>query len=34
MSPEMRSRLIEFFRDDIERLEGLLDRDLSPWTTV
>lgn len=34
MSPAMRGRLIEYFRDDIDRLEVLLDRDLSAWRTV
>jgi hypothetical protein len=31
MKPETRKRLIELYRDDILKLEGLIDRDLSAW---
>ena len=34
LSPENRLKLIEIFRDDIERLQGLLKRDLSSWLTT
>jgi len=31
MDPELRARLLEHFRPDIEKLAGLIDKDLSPW---
>jgi hypothetical protein len=31
LRPETRSRLVEGYREDIRRLEGLIGRDLSPW---
>jgi len=31
LSPEFRERLVEEFRLDIERLSGLIERDLSDW---
>ncbi len=31
LSPEMRKRLYEIFAEEIERLSGLIDRDLSHW---
>jgi hypothetical protein len=31
MSPEDRRSLRSYFQDDIRRLEGLLNRDLSRW---
>lgn len=31
LSPEFRERLVEEFRPDIERLSGLIERDLSDW---
>jgi hypothetical protein len=31
LEPEIRAELIEFYRDDILRLEGLIGRDLSLW---
>lgn len=31
MKPKTRKRLIELYRDDILKLEGLIDRDLSGW---
>jgi len=34
LSPEMRRRLIELFEQDIRRVQGLIDRDLSTWLTV
>ena len=33
MDAEFRAYLIEYFRDDIEKLSALLDRDLSAWLT-
>jgi len=34
LSEETRQRLIDLFADDIRRVERLIDRDLSAWTTV
>jgi hypothetical protein len=31
LSPELRSNLIQMFRDDILKLENLIQRDLSNW---
>jgi len=31
LNPETRKRLVEYYRDDIENLEKLLNRDLSKW---
>ena len=31
MDPVIRHELIEFFREDVLKLEGLLQRDLSDW---
>ena len=31
MSAKERACLVDFYRDDIRRLEGVLDRDLSGW---
>jgi hypothetical protein len=31
MQPEDRALLLDFYRSDIRRLEGILQRDLSPW---
>jgi hypothetical protein len=31
LSPAVRERLVDTFRPEVERLEGLLDRDLSHW---
>ena len=33
LEPELRAELIEVFRDDIGRLQGLIDRDLGHWLT-
>jgi hypothetical protein len=32
MDPKDRRYLIDYYRDDIQQLSGLLDRDLSAWT--
>ena len=34
LEPELRSRMLDAVRDDIERLQVLIDRDLSAWLTV
>jgi hypothetical protein len=34
MRPETAGRLIERFRPDIERLQRILDRDLSDWLSA
>jgi hypothetical protein len=34
LDPSLHARVIDVFRDDIARLEGLLGRDLSHWLTV
>lgn len=34
LGPELRSRMLEAVRDDIERLQVLIDRDLSAWLAV
>lgn len=34
LDPSLHARVIDVFRDDIARLEGLLRRDLSRWLTV
>jgi hypothetical protein len=31
ISPRFRAELEDFFRADVEKLSGLLGRDLSPW---
>ena len=31
LSPEMRTTLVDYFRDDVEKLSDLLGRDLSAW---
>jgi hypothetical protein len=31
LPPDLRARLLELYRDDIRKLETLLDRDLSVW---
>ena len=31
LSPDLRARLLEIYREDIARLEMLIDRDLSAW---
>jgi hypothetical protein len=31
LDPELRARLARVFRPDVERLQDLLDRDLSGW---
>ena len=32
MDPELRARLVNLYRDDVVRLQDLIDRDLSSWT--
>jgi hypothetical protein len=34
LTPALRSELIEYYRSDVEALQGLLDRDLSHWLKV
>lgn len=31
LNPDFRSELIEYFREDVDKLSGILDRDLSRW---
>lgn len=31
MSPEVRSGLVDYFRNDINKLQNLINRDLSHW---
>lgn len=34
MEPEMRARLVSLYKDDVSRLQELIDRDLSSWMQV
>jgi len=34
MEPELRARLVDLYRDDVARLQDLIDRDLSSWLRV
>jgi len=31
LSPELKQELTDYYRTDIEKLQGLIDRDLSHW---
>jgi hypothetical protein len=34
LDPALRRELVELFRDDTERLQELIGRDLSPWLSA